>query len=324
MIHMEKNELLLDAKENRIQVRRFVPKDLEMVKGLLQSLARVYNDEFNDYYFNSMMQVRALDTSVGTFIAEYDGIVKGTLFADTERDPRGVLHGRISHVTVADDCQGKGVGSALIDEGVKFLSMFSVPTIWANINSQNEGMMKMFEKRQFKPIFVVMEQTLDPFSSPATVKLDQSPIKYRAVIERDLRDIKALIQDLARVLDVQFDTYWFDLTVQKYLQDPTASIFIAEKNGNILGTTFADVRRDPLGYMYGLISNIIIHEDARGQGVGSNLLELATAFLSKLKIQKIWGNVNYGNENMIHVYNKQGYKHKFTVMSKAVDIESGC
>ncbi len=321
---MTKNEILLDKEQTRVLVRRVIPKDLEMVKGLLQSLARVYNDEFNDYFFNSMMQVRALDTSVGTFVAEYDGIVKGTLFADTERDPRGVLHGRISNVIVADDAQGKGIGSALIDEGVKFLSMFSVPTIWANVNPQNEGMMKMFEKRQFKHIFVVMEKALDPFSAPEMVKLDQGPIKYRAVVERDLRDVKALIQDLAHALDVQFDTYWFDLTVQKYFQDPTASIFIADKAGKILGTTFADVRRDPLGYMYGLISNIIISEEARGHGVGSNLLELATAFLSKLKIHKIWGNVNYGNENMIHVYEKQGYKHKFTVMSKNVDLEPGC
>ncbi len=321
---MDKNELLLDNSQNRIQVRRFVPKDVEMVKGLLQSLARLYNDEFNDYYFNSMMQVRALDSSIGTFVAEYDGMVKGTLFADTERDPRGVLHGRISNVNVAEDYQGKGVGSALIDEGIKFLSMFSVPTIWANINPQNQGMMNMFEKRQFKKIFVVMEKTLDPFSAPTSVKLDQGLIRYRAVVERDLRDIKTLIQDLAKVLDVQFDTYWFDLTVQKYLQDPTAGIFIAEKLGKILGTTFADVRHDPLGYLYGLISNIIIHEEARGHGVGSNLLELATSFLSKLKIHKIWGNVNCGNENMIHVYEKQGYKHKFTVMSKSVDLESGC
>ncbi len=321
---MEKNELLLENKQNKPQVRRYVPRDLETLKGLLQSLARIYLDEFNDYFFNSMMQVRALDTSVGTFVGEIGGIVKGTLFADTERDPRGVLHGRISNVIVADDSQGKGIGGALIDEGISFLSMFSVPTIWANVNPQNEGMMKMFEKRQFKEIFVVMEKYLDPFSTPTPVILDQGPIKYRSVIERDLRDVKVLIQDLARALDVQFDTYWFDLTVQKYFQDPTASIFIAEKSGNILGTTFADVRRDPLGFMYGLISNIIINEEARGHGVGSNLLELATSFLSKLKIQKIWGNVNCGNENMVHVYEKQGYTHKFTVMSKNVDLETGC
>jgi len=322
---METDQQTLTAKKTQIpQIRRFLPKDIGAVKGLVQALARVYNDEFSEYFFNSMMQVRTLETSVGTFVAEYGGDVKGTLFADTERDPRGVLHGRISNVIVSDDFQGKGIGSALIDEGVGFLSFFSIPAIWGNINPNNEAMMKMFEKRDFKKHFVVMEKYLDPFSAPPTVKLDQGPIKYRSVVERDLRDIKSLVQELARVLSVEFDTYWFDLTVQKYFQDPTSSIFIAEKGGRILGTTFADVRRDPLGYMYGLISNIIIHEEARGQGVGSNLLELATSFLSKLKIHKIWGNVNCGNENMIHVYEKQGYTHKFTVMNKITSLEPGC
>ncbi|OLS15220.1 MAG: hypothetical protein RBG13Loki_1138 [Promethearchaeota archaeon CR_4] len=322
---MEADKQFLSKKRPQItQIRRYVPKDLEAVKILLQSLAKEYNDEFNEYFFKSMMQVRTLDTSVGTFVAEYEGHVKGTLFADTERDPRGVLHGRISNVIVSKDFQGKGIGSALVDEGIGFLSLFSIPAIWANVNTNNKEMMKMFEKRDFNKYFVVMEKYLDPFSLPPTIKLDQSPIRYRSVVERDLRDIKSLVQELAQVLSVEFDTYWFDLTVQKYFQDPTSSIFIAEKGGKILGTTFADVRRDPLGYMYGMISNIIIGEDARGQGVGSNLLELATSFLSKLKIQKIWGNVNYGNENMIHVYEKQGYEHKFTVMKKLTSLETGC
>jgi hypothetical protein len=51
---------------------------------------------------------------------------------------------------------------------------------------------------------------------------------------------------------------------------------------------------------------------------------VATSFLSRLKIKKIWGNVNYGNENMMHVYEKQGYKHKFTVMNKITSLEPGC
>ena len=37
---------------------------------------------------------------MGTFIAEYDGLLAGTCFAEITRDPRGYLHGRITNLTV--------------------------------------------------------------------------------------------------------------------------------------------------------------------------------------------------------------------------------
>ena len=84
-------------------------------------------------------------------------------------------------------------------------------------------------------------------------------------------------------------------------------IFVAELEGQVVGTIFAEVRRDPLGFLYGYVSNIIIAEEIRGKGIGSNILKIATAFLSNLNINKIWGNVNSGNEIMKHIYEKNRF-----------------
>jgi len=147
-----------------IQIRRYLPKDFDAIKELIQGLARLYEDEFNDYFFNSLMQVRMLDASAGTFVAEYGGKVCGCAYADTERDPRGVLHGRISNVNIAETCQGKGLGSALVDEASQFLSAMSISGIWANINPNNNNMIRIFERREFYTHAQSNGKIPDPFA----------------------------------------------------------------------------------------------------------------------------------------------------------------
>ncbi len=316
---IEKQQMLATT-----QIRRYLPKDFDAVKSLIQGLARLYEDEFNDYFFNSLMQVRALDASAGTFIVEYGGKVCGCAFADTERDPRGVLHGRISNVNVADKCQGKRLGSALVDESIQFLSALNISGIWANINPNNKNMIQIFVKRDFTRMLKVMERYVDPFSPMPRIELKQGDIQYRAVVERDLPEVKDLIKQLAALFNDEFDPYWFDLTVQKYFQDPAARIFVAEKGGNIAGITFAEVRRDPVGYSYGYISNIMISEAARGQRIGTNLLQLASSFLSNLNVPKIWANVNHDNAEMQDLFERQEFKHKFTVMARKADVDGAC
>ncbi len=308
----------------KLQIRRYLPKDFDEVKTLIQGLARLYEDEFNDYFFNSLMQVRSLDASVGTFIGEYGGNVCGCAFADTERDPRGVLHGRISNVNVAEKCQGKGLGSALVDEVIQFLSALNITSIWANINPNNNNMIRIFEQREFTRMLKVMEKYVDPFAPMPRIELKQGDIQYRAVLEKDLSEVKDLIRQLAALFNDDFDPYWFDLTVQKYFQDPAARIFVAEKGGHIAGITVAEVRRDPVGYSFGYISNIMVAESARGLRIGTNLLQLAASFLSNLNVPKIWANVNHDNAEMQDLFERQGFKHKFTVMAKKTDVDGAC
>jgi len=313
-----------DAKLQGVRIRRYLPKDYETVKLLIQSLAKLYGDNFNEYQFATNMQIRLLDPAIGTFVAEKDDMVCGCAFADTERDPRGALSGRISNVDVSEHCIGHGVGSMLVDEAIQYLSILNISSIWGNINPKNESMIKMFERRGFEKMLKVMEKILDPFSPSESVALEKEGVKYRIAMEKDLPEIKKLIKELAGLFGFDFDPFWFDLSFQKYLQIPSSQIFIAEKNKQMLGIIFAEVRKDPLGNSYGYISNIMISDKAQGQGVGSHLLALATAFLQNLNMRAIWANVDHNNERVQHLFEKQNYRHKFTVMVQKVNPGGAC
>lgn len=307
-----------------IQVRRYVPRDLDAVKDLIEDLARLYGDDYNDYLFQSQMQVRALDASAGTFVAICENDIRGVAFADTERDPGGVLHGRISNVDVAEEWQGRGIGNALIDEVIQFLNALGVPIIWANVNPNNTAMVHMFEQRDFTRILKVMEKYVDPLTPTGPLELCQGEILYRPVVQKDLPAVKGLIHKLATLFHEDFSAYWFDLYSQKFFQDPASQIFVADVGETVAGMAFAEVRRDPAGYAYGYISNIMVAEHARGQGIGSHLLNVATNFLSHLNIPKIWANVNHDSALMQEMFEAQGFKHKFTVLELKLNLGCAC
>jgi ribosomal protein S18 acetylase RimI-like enzyme len=316
--------IIMSDSNKDIQIRWYMPKDFEMVKKLIKGLANLYNDEFNEYFFSNSMQVRALDASSGTFVAESKGDVCGCAFANTERDPRGVLWGLISNVNVDDTHQGKGVGAKLVDEATNFLSALNIPGIWANVNPNNEKMIRLFEKREFKQWLKVMEKRVDPYNVFEKGETKIGDIAFRTIVEKDLTDVKALIMKLSSLFNVGFEPYWFDIYIQKFFQDPASRVFVAEKGGKIIGVAFAEVRRDPTGSSYGFISNIMVDDSAQGQGVGPQLLHQAGNFLSNLNIKKLWANINADNPKMEKIFEKHGFSHKFTVMVKELNFGAAC
>jgi ribosomal protein S18 acetylase RimI-like enzyme len=301
-------------------IRKYLPNDLVGVKSLVKQLNEMYGELFDDYSFTDYMQVRLLETTMGTFVAEIDGEIKGVCFTEIDRDTRGFLHGRVTNLIVDTDCQGKGIGSALLQECFNYLSYFSVPSVWANVNPQNEIMIHMFEKQGFKNKFKMMEKTNMLSDQMVSFAFNQGSVNYRSIVESDLTVVRNLIQELAKIFDVDFDEFWFNLNAPNFFRDPPTRIFVAETDEMIVGTDFAEVRRDPMGYLYGYISNIIIHESARGQGIGTNLLQIASAFLFNLNMRKIWANMNFDNDVMQHIYEKQGFQYKFAVMEKQLNV----
>ncbi|OLS14917.1 MAG: hypothetical protein RBG13Loki_1486 [Promethearchaeota archaeon CR_4] len=308
----------------KIQIRRYLQRDFDVVKTLTQGLARVYNEEFSDYIFNGLMQARMLDASTSTFVVEYDGKVCGCAFADTERDPRCVLYGRISNVNIVEKYRRKGMGSALVDKAVNFLSGLSLSRILANVNPKDEETIQIFQKREFKPLLKVMEKRIFPPTLTPRMESKQGDIVYRTVAEKDLPEVKEFNKQLAMIFHDDFDPYWFDLCVQKYFQDPASRIFVAEQGGKVLGVAFGEVRRDPGGYSYGYISNIMVDSSVRRKRIGRNLLQMTSFFLENLNVPKIWANVRYDNAEMQHFFERQGFTPMFTVMAKKTTIDGAC
>jgi len=304
-----------------IQVRRYLSRDFDVVKTLTQGLARVYDEEFSDYIFKGLMQARLLDASTSTFVVESNGKVCGCAFADTERGPRCVLLGRISNVNIAEKYRGKGLGSALIDRTIKFLSALSLSRILANVNPNDKETIQIFQQREFRPLLKVMERHMDPSVPAPRIPLKQGDMQYRTVVEKDLPEVKEFTKQLATIFHDDFDPYWFDLCMQKYFQDPATRIFIADQGGKVVGIAFGEVRRDPGGYTYGYISDIMVDKSARGKRIGSNLLQLTTSFLENLNVPKIWANVLYDNAEMQKFFERQGFKNKFTVLGRILPAD---
>ncbi|HMF31550.1 MAG TPA: GNAT family N-acetyltransferase, partial [Candidatus Lokiarchaeia archaeon] len=170
----------------------------------------------------------------------------------------------------------------------------------------------------------VMEKFVDPLLPTEELHFSNGTVQYRTIVQKDLPAVKELITALARLFNDDFNPYWFDLYVQKFFQDPAAHIFIAEISGKVVGIAFAEVQRDPVGYSIGYISNIMVDENARGKGIGSQLLHFASSFLSHLFIPKIWANVYHDNAIMQEIFEQQGFQHKFTVMGQKINFGPGC
>lgn len=303
---------------NEVQIRWYVPTDYALVKNLIQDLAKIYRDDFNDYLFENLMQMRLLSPSSGTFVAIKDQHTCGCAFADSERDPRGVLHGRISNINVLKEFQNQGIGGALLDEAVKFLSALRIPNIWANVNPNNPSMMKMFEGRGFRKFLKVMERP-SPRKIPITTKIQTQPeITLRTITHSDLNTVKILILKLSALFQESFEPYWFDLSIRKYFEDPNARIFVAVQNEIIMGMAFAELQRDPMGNMRGYISNILVDEMYRGKGIGTLLLNETLIFLANLEVSAIWANINHNNASMQKIFENAGFSHKFTVFLKRI------
>jgi len=312
------------------QIRWYIPKDFDGVKELIEQLAYIYNEQINDYYFKQRMQIRVLENSVGTFVAEQKNKVVGCAFADTERDPRGCLWGRISNVNVLSNIQGKGIGGALIDEAIQFLSVFNISGIMANVNPNHTPLVKLLEKRSFEMMFKIMEKRTEPFGTesfnPENSEMDASKkkLRFRTMENNDVLRVKTLVEQLAAIFNESVESYWFDLAIQKFLQDPTSKVFVAEENGVIGAAAFAEIRRDPSGWSYGWISNIFVDSKLRNLGVGTQLLHHVEKFLSNLNLSKIWTQVPYNNPKLEKLFTREGYNHKFSVMVKKILPESGC
>jgi ribosomal protein S18 acetylase RimI-like enzyme len=312
---VELTKPLKKSQKSDYSIRRFAPQDYEVVKKLIQGLAALYNDDFSENIFKKYIETQLLDASKSLIVAELKGKVVGCTLVDTHRDPRGVLYGRISNVNILSEAQGNGIGGALVDKAIEFLSHLECPSIWANVNPNNEHMIRLFEHRGFNRMLKVMDKTLDP-KNVVNIPPEFGDIIYRDVEKEDIQEVKTLIKELSELFEEGFDPYWFDIMIERDLKSNDAHIFVADENLKIKGSIFAEKIEDPAGNIRGYISNIMIKESMRRKGVGTYLLLKAIEYLQELKMTRIWANVKYDSQALQHLFEKHGFEMKFTVMQK--------
>ena len=209
-------------------IRRFQPQDYEVVKLLIKGLAALYNDDFDEMLFKKYLQTQQLDPSTSLIVAELKDKVVGCTLADTDRDPRGVLYGRISNVNVLPEAQGKGIGGALVEKAIEFLSHLECPSIWASVNPNNEYMIRLFEHLGFSRMLKVMDKTINPQES-IQMPPEYSNVVYRDMEKEDVKEVMTLIKELSDLFEEGFDPYWFDIKIERDLKSQDAHIFVADE-----------------------------------------------------------------------------------------------
>ena len=131
--------------------------------------------------------------------------------------------------------------------------------------------------------------------------------------------VKGFVQEYTHLYRVEFNDFWFDLTSTKYFQDPTARIFVADRNDEIVRYAFPNLNEILLDMFMGISQMFLCREITRGSGMATNLIPLAMAFLLNMNITKVWGNAFYNDGIAQHIYEKSGFHHKFTVMDKQIN-----
>ncbi len=131
--------------------------------------------------------------------------------------------------------------------------------------------------------------------------------------EPDYPYVEDLVRDLTRYFDDPFDSRWFRLYMEKRSLELVPGCYVAAlEGGEVVGSIFCDILRDPTGVLYGSISTIIVKERFRSKGVGGKLLAAAVKYLTIAGVPRIWGNIRDGAEYMVEMFEKNGFSKKFT------------
>lgn len=143
--------------------------------------------------------------------------------------------------------------------------------------------------------------------------MSSSEIVIRSYQEKDYERVEHLVHSLANLFGDDFDSRWFKIYMEKRLLEnvPGCYVAVCEDKG-VVGSIFCDVLRDPTGSSYGYISNMMVKEDCRGKGIGEKLLDAAIRYLTITGVPRIWGNVREETAAMVHLFEKNKFKKKFT------------
>jgi len=138
--------------------------------------------------------------------------------------------------------------------------------------------------------------------------MNQNPVMNVNIREAQANDAPAivcLIRGLAATVDET--SAITEVYAAKYLSSPAGRVLLAEGEGQIIGLLSYSLRPDL--YHAGnscLIEELIVRQDARGQGVGSTLLSELLSRLTRINCAEVSVAVMPDNQNAIRFYRRHG------------------
>lgn len=140
----------------------------------------------------------------------------------------------------------------------------------------------------------------------------------------ELQDATSIIQLIAELAAA--DNERSSLTpdyVEKYLASPVSQILVAERHGQVVGLLSYSIRPDL--YHAGnscLIEELVVHEQVRGQGVGSALLTELLERLSAVECAEVSLAVMPDNTQALRFYRRHGLTDEAIFLEK--HFKPGC
>ena len=153
-------------------------------------------------------------------------------------------------------------------------------------------------------------------------------LKIRRASEKDIPVIDRLLYAVSKVhSDVRPDLFkqgtkkYNDAELQNILADDTTPVFVAEKDGNILGYAFCihkqfldDNILTDIKTLY--IDDLCVDESARGQHIGRALYDYVLNYAKKCGCYNVTLNVWADNTSALRFYEKIGLKVQKIGMEK--------
>ena len=151
-----------------VRVRTMTPGDLETVGRLAGRLVRMHHDldpkrflhlENPEPGYARWLGQEMKNDAVVLIVAELDGKVVGYVYA--KKEPRNYndlldAHGKLHDVYVDESARVKGVGEALVREGIRRLKEKGAPRVVLSTAVQNAAAQRLFEKVGFRTTMLEM------------------------------------------------------------------------------------------------------------------------------------------------------------------------
>ncbi len=134
----------------------------------------------------------------------------------------------------------------------------------------------------------------------------------RLATESDQQAIMEIYNDAVQNTTATFDTEPRSLQSQMEWfrkHKKNHPVFIAEENNRVVGWASLSPWSDRCAYDTTVEVSVYIHNGFRGQGIGSQLLEIITLEGKKVNNHTVISRITQGNEVSIHLHEKFGYRH---------------